>query len=186
MTDVKHAPLVQTKSRNFFMTISLYSASVPALLQMLGALSIVLNKTQEHASANSVDVANILNDSLIADMLPMTRQVQIACDHAKSALARISGTDNPKFDDTEKTIDELQARIAKTVEFVKSFKPSDLNGQEDRLVTIKIPNSEMTFPAQTYLVNYAFPNFYFHTSMAYAIARKNGVMLGKANFMGRE
>jgi uncharacterized protein len=168
------------------MTISLYSASVPAFLQMLGALSTVLKKTEAHANANQGDVSAILGDSLIADMLPMTRQIQIACDHAKNAMARIAGTENPKFGDSEKTIADLQARIAKTVEFVKSFKPSDIDGQEERPVTIKIPNNEMTFPAQTYLVNYALPNLYFHTSMAYGIARKNGVPLGKANFMGRE
>ncbi|MGL4490301.1 MAG: DUF1993 domain-containing protein [Rhizobiaceae bacterium] len=168
------------------MTISLYAASASALIQMLGSLQIVLRKTAEHANANGLDVSTILSDSLIADMLPMTRQVQTACDHAKGAMARISGQDNPKFEDNEKTIDELLARVAKTLDFVKSFKPSDIDGQEERPVTIKIPNSEMTLPAQTYLVNYAFPNFYFHTSMAYAIARKNGVPLGKANFMGRE
>jgi uncharacterized protein len=167
------------------MTISLFSACVPALLQMLGSLSIVLKKTEDYAQANKTDVSAILNDSLIADMLPMTRQVQIACDHAKGAVARISGKDNPRFEDNEKTVAELQARIAKTVEFAKSFMPSDMDGQEERPITIKTSNSEMTFPAQTYLVNYAFPNFYFHTSMAYAIARKNGVPLGKANFMGR-
>jgi uncharacterized protein len=168
------------------MTISLYSASAPAFIQMLGTLSIVLKKTEEHAIAHKLDATTILGESLIADMLPMTRQIQIACDHAKGAMARISGKENPKYEDFEKTIVELQARISKTIEFVKSFKPSDLDGQEERLVTIKIPNNEMTFPAQAYLVNYAFPNFYFHTSMAYAIARKNGVALGKANFMGRE
>ena len=101
-------------------------------------------------------------------------------------MARVSGKENPRFEDTEKTIAELQARIAKTVEFVRSFKASDLDGREDSQVTIKVGAGEMTFPAQTYLTNYALPNFYFHTSMAYAIARKNGVPLGKANFMGRE
>lgn len=168
------------------MTISLYTASAPVFIQMLGTLSIVLKKTEAHALANNLDVSTILNDSLIADMLPMVRQVQIACDHAKSAMARISGHENPRFEDNETTIAELQARIAKVLDYVKSYKPADLDGQEERPVTIKIPNNEMTLPAQTYLVNYAFPNFYFHTSMAYAIARKNGVALGKMNFMGRE
>lgn len=168
------------------MTISLYAATVPALLQMLSSLSITLKKTADHANSKGMDEKAILGDRLIEDMLPMTKQVQIACDHAKGAMARISGKENPKFEDTETTIADLQARVAKTVEFVKSFKPSDLDGQEERPVTIKLPNTEMTFPAQTYLVNYALPNFYFHTSMAYAIARKNGVPLGKANFMGRD
>jgi uncharacterized protein len=168
------------------MSISLYGASVPAILQMLGSLSITLKKTEAFAASKGTDAKTILMDSLIEDMLPMSRQVQIACDHAKGAMARISGKDNPKFEDDEKTVAELQARIAKTVEFVKSFKASDLDGQEERPVTIKLPNSEMTMPAQTYLTNYALPNFYFHTSMAYAIARKNGVPLGKSNFMGRE
>lgn len=168
------------------MTISLYAATVPALLQMLNSLSITLKKTEEFAKSKGVDAETILADRLIEDMLPMTRQVQIACDHAKGAMARISGKENPKFEDTEKSVAELQARIGKTVEYVKSFKASDLDGQEDRPVTIKLPNNEMTFPALTYLVNYGLPNFYFHTSMAYAIARKNGVPVGKSNFMGRE
>jgi uncharacterized protein len=168
------------------MTISLYSASAPAFLQMLGTLSIVLKKTEAHAAEHQLDIADILKDSLIEDMLPMTRQVQIACDHAKAAMARISGQENPKYEDSEVSVADLQARIAKTVAFVKSFKSSDLDGQEERPITIKIPNNEMVFPAQTYLVNYALPNFYFHTSMAYAIARKNGVPIGKGHFMGRE
>lgn len=168
------------------MTISLYAATVPALLQMLNSLSITLKKTDEFALLKGVNSETILGDRLIEDMLPMVRQVQIACDHAKGAMARISGKENPKFEDNEKTVTELQTRISKTVEFVKSFNVSDLDGQEDRPVTIKLPNTEMTMSAQTYLTNYALPNFYFHTSMAYAVARKNGVPLGKSNFMGRE
>lgn len=173
-------------SQGITMTISLFTASVPALLQMLTSLSITLKKTEDFAKSKGVEAETILGDRLIEDMLPMTKQIQIACDHAKGAMARISGKENPKFEDTEKTVAELQARVAKTIEFVKSFKPSELDGQEERPITIKLPNTEMTMPAQTYLVNYALPNFYFHTSMAYAIARKNGVPLGKANFMGRE
>lgn len=168
------------------MTISLYNACAPALLQMLNTLSIVLKKTAAHAKEHGLEESVLINERLIADMLPMTRQVQIACDHAKSAMARISGQENPKFEDDETTIAQLLARVEKVVTYVKSFKPSDLDGQEERMITIKIPNSEMSFPASTYLVNYALPNLYFHTSMAYAIARKNGVGLGKANFMGRE
>jgi uncharacterized protein len=168
------------------MSISLYGAGVPAILQMLGSLSITLKKTEAFAASKSVDAKTILADSLISDMLPMTRQVQIACDHAKAIAARVSGKDNPRYEDTETTIPELQARIAKTVDFVKSFSASDMDGREEEPVTIKTPSTEMTFPAQTYLVNYALPNLYFHTSMAYAIARKNGVPLGKFNFMGRE
>jgi uncharacterized protein len=167
------------------MTISLYQASVPAILQMLGSLAITLKKTEAHAAAKGLDVLTILNDRLIDDMLPMIKQVQIACDHAKGAVARASGKDNPKFDDSEQTIAELQARIARTSEFVKSFKPSDIDGREDETVTLKL-QTEMKFPAQVYLVNFALPNLYFHASMAYGIARKNGVPLGKPNFMGRE
>lgn len=168
------------------MTISLYAATVPAILQMLNSLSITLKKTAEFAETKSIEAETILGERLIEDMHPMRRQVQIACDHAKGAMARISGKENPKFEDTEMSVAELQARIAKTAEFVNSFKASDLDGREDHPVTIKLPNGEMTFPAQTYLVNYALPNLYFHTSMAYAVARKNGVPLGKMNFMGRE
>jgi uncharacterized protein len=167
------------------MTISLYQASVPAILQMLGSLAITLKKTEAHTAENKIDAATILNDRLIDDMLPMIKQVQIACDHAKGAVARISGKDNPKFEDSEQTIADLQARIAKTSEFVNSFKASDIDGREDETVTLKL-QTEMHFPAQVYLVNFALPNLYFHSAMAYGIARKNGVPLGKPNFMGRE
>ncbi len=168
------------------MSISLSGASLPAIVQMLGSLSITLKKTEAFAASTGVDPQTILSGRLIDDMLPMSRQVQIACDHAKGIVARLSGKENPKFEDTETTVAELEARIAKTLEFVKSFNPSEIDGQEERPITIKLPNSEMTLPGQTYLVNYALPNLYFHASMAYAIARKNGVPLGKGNFMGRE
>ncbi len=119
-------------------------------------------------------------------MLPMVKQVQVACDFAKGTMARVSGKENPKFEDNENTVEDLLARIAKTTEFVKSFAASDLDGQEERVVTIKMRDSEMSFPAQTYLTNYALPNLFFHVTTAYAIARKNGVPIGKGNFMGRE
>ena len=168
------------------MTISMYAASAPALLQMLGSLSIVLKKTADYAKENGKSDADFLQDRLIDDMLPMVKQVQIACDHAKAAMARISGQENPKFDDSETTFAELQDRIARTADFVKGFTPADLDGHEDVSVIVRFPGNELTFKAQDYLVNYALPNFYFHVSMAYAIARKNGVPVGKGNFMGRE
>lgn len=168
------------------MTISMYAASAPAFLQMLGSLAIVLKKTEAFAKEQSKAPEAILQDRLIDDMHPMVRQVQIACDHAKGAMARISGKDNPRFEDTETTFAELHERIARTADFVKSFKPSDLDGHEDVSVTIRYPGAELNFKAQDYLIHYALPNFYFHVSMAYAIARKNGVPVGKANFMGRE
>ena len=168
------------------MTISMYSVTAPVLLQMLGSLTITLKKTEDYAKSKGFDAANILNDRLIADMLPMIKQVQVACDFAKGTMARVSGKENPKFEDNEKTVEELQTRVAKTVEFVKSFAPSDLDGQEERIITIKVRDNEMSFPAQTYLANYAMPNFFFHVTTAYAIARKNGVPIGKGNFMGRE
>lgn len=168
------------------MTISMYAASAPALLQMLGSLSIIVKKTEAFAKENGKSDADLLQDRLIGDMHPFVKQVQIACDHAKGAMARISGMQNPVFEDAETTFDELQERIARTAEFVKSFKPADLDGHEDVSVTIRYPGAELNFKAQDYLVHYALPNFYFHVSMAYAIARKNGVSVGKANFMGRE
>jgi uncharacterized protein len=118
-------------------------------------------------------------------MLPMVKQVQLVTDFAKGTVCRLAGREIPKFDDTETTIAELQARVSKTAELVKSFKASEIDGQEEREITLKVGPSDMTFPGQTYLVNFALPNLYFHASMAYAIARKNGVPLGKANFMGR-
>jgi hypothetical protein len=166
------------------MTMSMYQACVPAFLQQLGALSGVLQKAAAHASARKIDPAALLNARLFPDMFPLTRQVQIACDFAKGASARLAGIEPPVYEDNEKSFEELQARIEKTMAFVKALKPGQIDGSEDRDITVKVAGKPVTFKGQPYLVNFALPNFYFHAATAYAILRHNGVELGKRDFIG--
>jgi hypothetical protein len=117
-------------------------------------------------------------------MLPFTRQVMIACDTAKGAVARLAGVEIPKHEDVEKTFEELKARIARTVEFVESFKPAQIDGSEDKVIVLKMRAREVTYAGMQYLLGFAQPNFYFHVVTAYNILRHNGVELGKADFIG--
>jgi hypothetical protein len=117
-------------------------------------------------------------------MLPLSAQIQIACDTAKGAAARLAGIEIPKHEDTEATLDELKARIVKTLEFIKTIKPDQLQGAETREITLKFPQSTLKFTGLSYLTNFVLPNFYFHVTMAYALLRKNGVELGKRDFLG--
>jgi hypothetical protein len=162
----------------------MYHASVPPILQILTALSAVLDKAAEHAQANGIAEAELVDARLAPDMFPLSRQVQIATDHAKGAAARLSGRDIPKFEDTERTIDELKARIAKTLDFVSSVEAAEIEGSEDRQVTLTIGGKPRTFGGQRYLLHFALPNFYFHATTAYDILRHKGVPLGKRDFMG--
>lgn len=166
------------------MTLSMYQASVPAFSQMLAALSGVLDKAEAHATAKKIDPTVLPATRLCPDMFPLARQVQIACDFAKGTAARLAGVDNPSFADTEKTFPELRERIAKTLAFIATLTPSQIDGSEDRDITLKVGPQEMHFKGQPYLVNFALPNFYFHLTSAYAILRANGVELGKMDYMG--
>jgi hypothetical protein len=166
------------------MTISMYQASVPAFLQQLRALSGVLRKGASHAAARKIDPAVLLDARLFPDMFALTRQVQIACDFAKGASARLAGVEVPSYEDNEKTFEELDARIARTIAFVESLKPEQIDGSEGRKITIKIAGNPVTFEGQPYLVGFVLPNFYFHATAAYAILRHNGVELGKRDFVG--
>jgi len=167
------------------MTLSMYQASAPVYEQFLGSLSIILKKGAAFAEAKKIDPSVLLTARLSPDMFAFTRQVQIATDHAKGSMARLSGTDVPSYPDTESSFEELQARVAKTRDFVKTFKPEQIDGSEEREIVLTFGTQKFPFTGQTYLVNFALPNFYFHTSMAYAILRHNGVDVGKMDFMGR-
>jgi hypothetical protein len=165
------------------MTISMYQASVPVLVRMLKNLGAILDKAKAHAEARKVG-ANVLPASrLIADMFPLSRQVQIASDHAKSAVARLAGVENPKFEDNEQTIEELQARIAKTVAFVEKFTAEEIDGSEEREIVVVMSSGERRFKGMQYLLGFAMPNFYFHLVTAYGILRQNGVEIGKRDFL---
>ncbi len=166
------------------MPISMYQASVPAFLQSLAALSGVLDKTASHAAGKKIDPAALLTARLYPDMFAFARQVQLACDFAKGAAARLAGIEIPKFPDDEKSFDELKARIARTIDFLKSLKPAQIDGAEGKEISFPVGGQPMTFTGQQYLVGFALPNFYFHLTTAYAILRHNGVEIGKRDFLG--
>jgi hypothetical protein len=167
------------------MSLSMYQASVPAFVQLLQAMSGVLDKAEAHAAQRKIDPAILLGARLFPDMFPLSRQVQIACDFAKGAAARLGGLEVPVYEDTEKTFAELKARIARTIAFVQSVKPAQIDGSENRDVTVKIAGKPVTFKGQPYLVQFALPNFYFHLTAAYAVLRHSGVELGKRDYMGQ-
>jgi uncharacterized protein len=163
--------------------VSIYAASAPTFVRMLKNLSAMLNKAEAHAKSKNFDVTTLLNDRLAPDMFTLMRQIQIASDHAKGAMARLANQTPEAIEDKEVTLADLQARIAKVIAIVESFKPEQLEGAENREVSIKIPGSELKFDGMTYLNSWALPNFYFHATMAYAILRHNGVDLGKRDFL---
>jgi hypothetical protein len=166
------------------MKISMYQASAPRFANTLRNLSAILDKADAHAGHLKLDPTVIGNLRLIADMFPLSRQVQIACDTAKGAVARLAGVDIPKHEDTEQTIPELKARIAKTIAFVESVPQSSLEGSEDREVVMKMRSGEVKYAGLQYLMGHAYPNFYFHVTTAYNILRANGVEIGKRDYIG--
>ena len=166
------------------MTISMYQASVPAFVRGLTNLSAILDKAAADAEARKIDPAVLINSRLAPDMFPLARQIMIAADFAKGPVARLAGAEVPKYEDNETTIAEFKARIDKTIAFVKSFTPSQIDGSEVRDISITIAGNPMTFKGLPYLVEFALPNFYFHLSCAYAILRHNGVPIGKRDFIG--
>lgn len=165
------------------MAISMYRASVPVLLQMLGSLSGVLDKAAAFAAAKKVDPSVLLNARLAPDMFPLTRQVQIASDFAKGVPARLAGQEPPKYADDEASFDQLKARIAKTIAYIKEFKPAQIDGSEERDVNITLGGQPRSFKGENYLIAHALPNFFFHITTAYAILRHNGVEIGKTDYM---
>lgn len=167
------------------MAISMYQASVPVFVRMLSNLSAILDKGQVYAEAKKI-APNVLPASrLIADMFPLSKQVQIACDHAKGSVARLAGVEIPKYEDNEQTIEELRARIARTIAFVESFTPEQIDGTEERDIAFTLGGHDLKFKGLDYLVGFALPNFYFHMVTAYGILRQNGVDVGKRDFLAR-
>ncbi len=167
------------------MPISMSSASVPIFVKMLGNLSHCLAKARAHAEAKKFDPNVLMGVRLAPDMLPFKSQVQIACDSAKFCVARLSGTEAPSFEDNEATLPELEARIAKTVAYLQSVPGAQLDGSEERPISVPRRGREpMQFTGEQYLKHYALPNFFFHVTTAYALLRHNGVDLGKADFLG--
>ena len=165
--------------------MSFYDATVPAFLQILGSLSGILIKAEAHCTAKKIAPEVLLGARLYPDMLPLSKQIQMVCDFAGKTCARLTRGEVPTTPDTEKTFDELKQRLAKTIDYVKAFKPAQLDGADARDVTFPIgPNNTMTLKGQQYLNNFAFPNFYFHAATAHGILRHNGVEIGKRDFLG--
>jgi len=164
--------------------LSMSQASQPVFLQMLNSLSANLDKAAAYAKTKGIDPSVLVSARLAPDMFPLSRQVQIATDHAKGATARLSGRDNPKYEDSESTLDELKARIAKTIAFVTSVPAGEIDGSEEKDVTLTIGGQPRTLKGQRYLIHNALPNFFFHVTTAYDILRHNGVDVGKRDYMG--
>jgi hypothetical protein len=162
----------------------MYQASVPGFIRGLENLAAILNKAEADAATRKIDPAVLVNARLAPDMYPLSRQVQIATDAVKGCAARLAGIDVPSYEDNETTFADLQARIAKTVTFIKSVSVAQIDGSEERKVTIKMRGREVDFSGQAYLLTFVIPNFYFHLTTAYNILRHNGLDLGKADYIG--
>ena len=166
------------------MTISMYQASAPRFANTLKNLAAILDKAKAHAEARKIDEQVLTSSRLYPDMFALARQVQIACDSAKGAVARLAGVEIPKHEDSEKTFDELKARIEKTLAFIASVKPAQVDGSEAKEIVLKLQGKDVPFEGLQYLLGFAWPNFYFHAATAYNILRHNGVELGKRDFLG--
>jgi hypothetical protein len=166
------------------MSISMYDFSIPVLTHSLTNMSALLDKAAAQAAAKKFDCAVLAQARLFPDMYPLVRQVQIACDTAKGAAARLAGIEVPRHEDTEVTFAELKARIAKTLDVLKSVTAAQLKDSESRAIEIKFPNGSWKFTGVAYLTDFVLPNFFFHVSMVYALLRKNGIEIGKSDYLG--
>jgi len=166
------------------MSLSMHQISIPVFARALNNLAAILNKAATHVEARKIDPSVLINYRLAPDMLPLSRQVQIASDAAKGCAARLAGVEVPSFADTETTFPELQERIAKTLAFLNTVNAAQIDGSESRTVTIQLRGKDVQFLGLAYLTSFVLPNLYFHVTTAYAILRHNGVELGKADYLG--
>jgi uncharacterized protein len=167
------------------MPVSMHTVAIPSFLTTLGALSKIIDKAAAHCEAKKIDPAALLTMRLAPDMFPFTKQVQLACDFAKNTIGRLTG-EPPKFPDEEKSFEDLKARIAKTIDYVKGFSAEAIDATAEKEVTFPIgPQQTMTLKGSQYLVSFALPNFYFHATTAYDILRHAGLEIGKRDFLGR-
>ena len=167
------------------MTISMYQASVPVFIRMMSNLSAILEKAAAHAEARKIEPAVLINSRLYPDMFTLSRQVQIVTDTAKGCAARLAGMEPPAYEDKETTFPELIGRIRKTIAYVSTFKPEQIDGSEKRTVTLKVRDDTLTLDGLTFLLNRVLPNFYFHITTAYGILRHNGLEIGKKDYLGK-
>ncbi|NOU43933.1 MAG: DUF1993 domain-containing protein [Methyloglobulus sp.] len=168
------------------MSLSMYDASIPVFVRMLGNLSAILEKAVVHAETKNIDPAIFVNARLAPDMYPLAKQIQIATDIVKGGAARLAGVDVPSYADNEATFADLQARIAKTVAFLQSINAEQINGSEGKSVTLTLRGKDINFIGQPYLLDFVLPNLYFHVTITYAILRHNGVDIGKMDYLGNK
>ena len=166
------------------MSLSMYTASIPVFIHGLENLSNLLKKGEASAAARKFDSTVLVNARLAPDMFPLSRQVQIACDIVKGGAARLAGLELPGFEDNETTFAQLQERIAKTIAFINSVSAAQVDGSEEKAITLKVGANNMHFKGQPYLLHFVLPNLYFHSMATYAILRQNGVDVGKMDFLG--
>lgn len=166
------------------MSLNMYSAFVPVAIHTLQSLSAILGKAVAHCEARKIDPQALLSARLFPDMLPLTRQVQIASDMAKNGAARLAGIEVPVFEDTETTFAELQERLARTVAFLKTIEPRQIEGKEGAPIVLNMMSRQLNFTGQAYLSGFVLPNLYFHTTTAYNLLRHGGVEIGKIDFLG--
>lgn len=166
------------------MSLSMYQASVPVFIRALTNLSAILKKGDAYAQAKKVEPAVLVNARLFPDMFALVRQVQIASDTAKGCAARLAGLEPPSFADQEQTFAELYARLDKTIAFLKTLKPAQIDGSEERAIELKMRDRTLHTKGREYLLERALPNLFFHVTTAYGILRHNGVEIGKKDFLG--
>ncbi len=167
------------------MKMSMYQASIPVFVRALNNLAAVLEKAAAHAEARRIDPAVLINARLYPDMFPLSKQVQIASDNAKGCAARLAGVEPPSYEDNETSFPDLIARLHKTVAYLQTFQPEQIDGSEDRAITLKTHQGMLTMSGAAYLNERVLPNVFFHCATAYGILRHNGVALGKDDFLGR-
>lgn len=166
------------------MSLSMYQASVPVYIRMLNNLIAVMEKAASHCEAGKIDPAVLINFRLYPDMFNFGKQVQIAADAAKNGSSFLAGVEAPKYEDSEKSFPELIERVRKTIAYLLTFKPEQIDGSEEKAIQIKRGEKTVEYRGQDLLLNRTMPNFYFHVTTAYDILRHNGVVLGKKDFLG--
>lgn len=164
--------------------MTLFDNTIPVLIHSLNNLQKILLKAEAYADQKQFTAEVLVNSRLFPDMLPLVKQIQIAADTAKGCAGRLSATDIPSFADNESSLIALRERLEKTITYLKTFKPEQINGSESKAIELKLPNNTLHFTGIDYVNYFVLPNLYFHVSMAYAILRHNGVELGKRDFLG--
>ena len=170
--------------KDTFMSLSMYDLSVPRFKHIMTTLQGILKKAEEYSADKKLDLDVLPSCRLIADMYPLARQIQIMSDQSKGCVARLAGETPPSFADKEKTLPELIERLERTIQFIESIPAERVNGSEAKEITLELPSMTLKFSGQKYLLEFVYPNIYFHFSTAYNILRKNGVPLSKLDFIG--